>query len=224
MNAIFSPSVNFDAMVSAIELAVVKVDYRTLCDTLVSHAVSVGYTGKAFNRNYNTNNVKRWCKAESSDGRLQYILAGCGKDSRRGRVTVLAQWDFFCQCNMASQTILRGLKDNPAIVAGLARMYPKGDSSWGTLEGRQAATLVSSADLTVKQKEQAAKQVTLLNSAKVEGNRAAYSHSMDALAKLLEASAKRNAKTPAPAVTKPVQTETPAVTKPAKRKGKGAVA
>ena len=152
----YTPSQQFDTLVANVEIAVAKTDYQGLCDALVTHAKVIGYTGREFNRAYNTSDSckSRWCKAESSDGRLQYILAGCGKSSKRGRVTVLAQWDYFCQNNLTSQTVMRRLKDNPAIIDGLARMYPKGDSTWGTKEGRANATEVSLSDLNQKQKKE----------------------------------------------------------------------
>lgn len=116
---------------------------------------------------------------------------------------------------------LRGI-DESAIVAGMSYSRARKDSSLGTVEGRIAAAKVSATVMSETAKVKAAKQVTLLDTAKVDNNRAAYSNSLDAIAKLLEAAEKRNNKPVAPVVTKPVHTETPAVTKPGKRKAKGA--
>lgn len=163
----YTPSQQFDTLVATVEVAVAKKDYQGLCGALVAHAQALGYTGRAFNQTYNTSDSckNRWCKAEASDGRLQYILAGCGKNSKRGIVTVLAQWDYLCQNNLTSQTVLRRLKDNPAIVDGLARMYPKGDSTWGTKEGRTHATELSLSDLNQKQKKELTATLERIDSA-----------------------------------------------------------
>lgn len=210
----YTPSANFNALVANIETLVQAVDYKGICNALVAHAKALGYVGRPFNAGFNTLNIKRWCKAESSDGRLQYVLAGLGSSSDRGRYTVLMQWDYLCCNNTASQVALRSLKDNAALIAGVARYYPKKDSSFGTVEARLAGQLVSTTAMPDKARKQAVNHVEAIETAKVDSNRADFENASLAVAAIL-------AKYSKPVATKP-ETAKPEVAKPeVAKKGKG---
>lgn len=196
-------SQNFDKLVSNVEELVSRVDYKGICQALVDHAAQCGYTGREFNRGFNVNNVRRWCKAESSDGRLQYILAGLGRDSARGRLDVLKQWDYLCNNNIATQKALRSINPD-TIEAGVMRSYPKKDSDLGTVEGRIAGVAVSRSELSGKKRDQAVTLTVSADNAKKANDRRSYSETVEMLAKLLEA---RKTNKKEPAVTKPEQTQ-----------------
>jgi hypothetical protein len=214
----YTPSANFNTLVAKIETLVAAIDYRGICDALTAHAKAQGYSGRAFNNGFNTNNVKRWCKAESSDGRLQYILAGLGKDSDRGRYDVLMQWDYLCCNNVATQTELRSLKNNKALQDGIARYYPKRDSVWGTVEAREAGNIVATTAMPDKTRKQLAEKVTLVDNAKRNNDRSVYDTCMGSIANAILACNKPVKVKKTPASEKPASK--PATAKPATAKGK----
>jgi len=159
---------------------------------------------------------------------VAYFLVPLSGDGTKGRshAFVMQQFEYALQHGLTKNAhiALRGI-DESAIKAGMSFNRARKDSMLGSVEGRQAASIVSGTVMSDSSKGKAAKEVIKLDAAKIEGNRSSYSNSMDAIAALLAASEKRNAKaTPAPAVTKPVQQEnTPVVTKTG-RKARGAQA
>jgi len=155
---------------------------------------------------------------------VAYFLVPLSGDGTKGRSHefVLSQFSYALSqgwCKDA-HVHLRGI-DESAIVAGMSYSRARKDSMLGTVEGRIAAATVSATVMSDSAKGKAAKQVTLLDAAKIDGNRSAYSHSLDAIAALIAASEKRNAKVTVPVVTKPVQTAPEVVKLAEKRKGKG---
>ena len=156
---------------------------------------------------------------------VAYFLVPLSGDGTKGRshAFVMQQFEYALQNGLTKNAhiALRGI-DESAIKAGMSFNRARKDSMLGSVEGRQAASIVSGTIMSDSAKGKAAKEVIKLDAAKIEGNRSSYSNSMDAIAALLAASEKRNAKaTPAPAVTKPEVK--PVVTKTG-RKARGAQA
>ena len=213
----YTPSSQFDTFAANVEVLVATIDYRGICDALVEHAKQLGYVGREFNRGYNTKAINRWCKAEASDGRLQYILAGLGNSSDRGRMFVLLQWDYICSNNVTSQTLIRKIKDNPAVKEGLVKLYARRDTSWGTVEGRQALSMLSATPMPSKVADKAIAEVSQLDNAKVIGNRVTFENASLSLAAIIEKYSKKPASKPE---VKPVSK--PEVSKPNTRKPRAA--
>ena len=119
---------------------------------------------------------------------LAYFTVPLSGDGTKGRSHdfVLAQFCYALTQNWTknAHVALRGVNEN-AIKAGMSFARQKQDSALGSVEGRLAATMVS-AQANPKARQQGAKEVLVLESAKQEHNRASFEHATLSIAAILE--------------------------------------
>lgn len=144
---------------------------------------------------------------------LAYFTVPLAGDGIKGRSHdfVIAQ---FCYALSQGWTknahvALRGVNES-AIKAGMAFARPRQDSTLGSVEGRLAATMVSSQS-NAKARQVGSKEVMTLESAKQDNNRVAFENASLTIAAILE----KYSKPAKPASAKPE------VAKPEVVKGKG---
>lgn len=116
-------------------------------------------------------------------------LAGDGTKGRSHEFT-LAQFAYALTQNWTSKAhiALRGVNEQ-AIKSGMAFARPRQDSALGSVEGRLAASMVS-AQANPKARQQGAKEVLTLETAKQEHNRASFEHATLSIAAILDKYAK----------------------------------
>ena len=119
---------------------------------------------------------------------VAYFLVPLSGDGTKGRSHdfVIAQFCYALSQNWTknAHVALRGVNEQ-AIKAGMSFARPRQDSSLGSVEGRLAASMVS-AQSNPKARQQGAKEVLTLETAKQEHNRASFENASLSIAAILE--------------------------------------
>lgn len=167
--------------------------------TVVCNADTATYWTTLLNRKYvlhSNGTVQSTCSNP-----VAYFLVPLSGDGTKGRSHefTLAQFNYALTQGLTknAHVVLRGV-DESAIKAGMSFARPRSDSNLGTVEGRLAASMVSSQS-NVKARQQGAKQVITLETAKLNNNRAAFENASLSLAAIIEKYSK---------VAKPAKPET----------------